>query len=58
MLEAVKQDGLALRYAAGTLKEDRGIVLEAVEQDGLALEYVAGTLQARQDKTDSALLID
>jgi hypothetical protein len=30
-LEAVKQDGNALKYASGRLKDDRDIVLEAVK---------------------------
>jgi hypothetical protein len=37
VLEAVKQDGLALQYAGKKLKAKDDIVLEAVEQAGLAL---------------------
>ena len=37
VLEAVKQDGWALKYASAALKDDREIVLEAVNQKGLAL---------------------
>ncbi len=37
ILEAVKQDGYALRYVK---EQDREICLEAVKQDGLALQYV------------------
>lgn len=34
LLEAVKKDGSALRYASEELKNDREIVLEAVKADG------------------------
>ena len=37
VLEAVKEDGLALDYASEDLKADREIVLAAVKQNGLAL---------------------
>ena len=36
-LEAVKQNGFALRYVK---EQDKEICLEAVKQDGHALEYV------------------
>ncbi len=39
VLAAVKENGLALRYANKCLKKDREIVLTAVQQDGWALEY-------------------
>ena len=45
-VEAVKQDGRALRLASEDLKADRGVVLEAVKQDGLALEYASEDLKA------------
>ncbi len=34
VLEAVKQDGIALEFADESLKKDKSIVLEAVKQDG------------------------
>ena len=39
MLEAVKQNGLALLYLMGMQKYEN-VLLEAVGQNGLALEYV------------------
>ena len=45
VLEAVKQDGHALKYASTALKDDREIVLEAVKQSGSALQYASAALQ-------------
>lgn len=39
VLEAVKQDGLALEYASEKLQNDREVVLEAVRGCDWALEY-------------------
>ena len=41
VLQAVKQNGFALRYASAALQDDREIVLEAVKQDGHALEFAS-----------------
>jgi len=41
VLEAVKHDGDALRYASDELKNDRNFVLEAVKNDGGALRYAS-----------------
>ena len=41
MLNAVKQNGLALYYASADLKADRGVVLEAVKQNGQAIMYAS-----------------
>eukprot|EP00971_Amphidinium_carterae_P221674 4400426-Amphidinium_carterae.1 len=41
VLEAVKQDGLALQHASSSCKRDRAIVLAAVKQNGFALQYAA-----------------
>ena len=49
VLEAVKQDGLALEYADESLQKDKSIVLEAVKQDGVALEYADESLQKDPD---------
>jgi len=46
VLEAVRQNGLALRYASEELRADQEVVLEAVRQHGLALGYAAEELQA------------
>jgi len=40
VLEAVKQNGLALQYADESLKRDKEVVIEAVKQNGSALKYV------------------
>lgn len=45
MLQAVKQNGLALHHAGANLQEDRALVLEAVQQNGLALRSAAASLQ-------------
>ena len=45
VLEAVKQNGSALKYASEELKNDKEVVLEAVKQDGFALEYDSYELQ-------------
>ena len=39
VLEAVKQNGYALKYADNELKKNEKFVLEAVKQIGKALEY-------------------
>ena len=46
MLEAVKQNGYALRYAAAELKAARGIVFAAVKQNEGSLEHAAPKLKA------------
>ena len=45
VLEAVKQHGLALEYAAESLKADCEVVLEAVRQNGGALRFAAEELR-------------
>ena len=47
VLEAVKQDGIALEYANEIFKNDREIVLEAVKQKGWVLEYANINLKIR-----------
>jgi hypothetical protein len=49
MLDAVKQNGLALRYACDALREDRELVLTAVQQNGQALQYVHPNLLDDQE---------
>ena len=49
MLEAVRQHGIALFFAAEPLKSDRELVLEAVRQHGGALEYAADPLRADRE---------
>ena len=43
VLEAVRPNGYALRYASERLKDDEEIVLEAVRQDGYALAFAWDT---------------
>ena len=45
VLEAVKQNGNALRYVSAALKDDREIVLEAVKQNGEALYCASAALK-------------
>ena len=45
VMEAVRQDGLALKYATEELKGDREIVLAAVSQDGRALRHATEELK-------------
>ena len=45
MLEAVKNNGGALKFASDTLKADREVVLEAVRSDGYAIQYASDTLK-------------
>ena len=54
LLEVVKQDGWALRYASAALKDDREIVLEAVKQNGDALYYASAALQDDREIVDCA----
>eukprot|EP00613_Pedinella_sp_CCMP2098_P061722 CAMPEP_0171983108 /NCGR_PEP_ID=MMETSP0993-20121228/273117_1 /TAXON_ID=483369 /ORGANISM="non described non described, Strain CCMP2098" /LENGTH=1144 /DNA_ID=CAMNT_0012635835 /DNA_START=31 /DNA_END=3461 /DNA_ORIENTATION=- len=49
VLEAVKQNGNALQYAASDLKADKEIVLAAVQQNGNALQYAANDLKADKE---------
>jgi len=39
VLAAVRQNGMALRFASAALQADREVVLAAVEQDGSALRH-------------------
>ena len=45
VLEAVKQDGYALKRAAESLRADREVVLEAVKENAKVFEYAAEELQ-------------
>ena len=46
VLEAVRQNAFALRYASAELRADRGIVLEAVRQNASALHFASAELRA------------
>lgn len=45
LLEAIKQDGLALHYASDKMRDDKKIVLKAVKQDGYALRFASERLR-------------
>ena len=45
VLEAVRNDGLALWYASEELHKDREIVLKAVKKHGFALKFASTNLQ-------------
>jgi hypothetical protein len=45
VMEAVKQNGLALQYASSRIKDFETIVTEAVKQNGLALEFASDRLK-------------
>jgi len=49
VLEAVKLDGLAIRFASPELRADREVVLEAVKEDGHALSWASEELQADKE---------
>ncbi len=62
VLEAVKQEGLALLNASNELQNNKEVVLEAVKQEGMALEYASDELQNNKEivieavKKDSLVL--
>ncbi len=41
VLEAVRQNGYALRYASSLLRADRKVVMTAVKQNGRALRFAS-----------------
>ena len=49
MLEAVKQNGMALQYVCEELRKDRDVVLEAVKQNGSALVWASEELRKDRD---------
>ena len=49
MLEAVKSDGSALKFADESLKKDKSIVLVAIKQDAEAFEFVDESLKNDPD---------
>lgn len=49
VLEAVKLDGLAIRFASLELRADREVVLEAVKEDGHALSWASEELMADRE---------
>ena len=46
VLEAVRQNALALQYASEELRGVRDVVLEAVRQNALALQYASESFAA------------
>ena len=49
VLLAVKQNGLALRYADASLKSDKEVVIEAVKQNGVALRFAHASLKSDKE---------
>ena len=49
MLRCVKNDGWALGYALGGLKNDKDLVLESIKQHGALMEYYLSQ-EHREDK--------
>eukprot|EP00931_Biecheleriopsis_adriatica_P055652 TRINITY_DN32955_c0_g1_i1.p1 TRINITY_DN32955_c0_g1~~TRINITY_DN32955_c0_g1_i1.p1 ORF type:complete len:499 (+),score=96.41 TRINITY_DN32955_c0_g1_i1:195-1499(+) len=49
LLQAVRQDGLALRLASDELRKDEEVVLEAVKQNGSALKYASHELRSDRE---------
>jgi len=49
VLEAVRQDGSALRFAGENLRADREVVIEAVRKHGMALQFAAVELRGDRD---------
>jgi len=49
VLAAVKQNGMALKYASANFQADRDFVLAAVKQDGTALVYASAMLRNDRD---------
>ncbi len=49
VLEAVKQNGLALQFASEKLQDDKNVVLEAVKQYGRALRFASENLRDDKD---------
>ena len=44
-----QQNGMVLRYASDTLKNDRDVVLAAVQHYGMVLHYASANLRNDQD---------
>lgn len=49
VLEAVKNDGRAVKYASPRLRDDKKIILIAVKQYGWAIEFASKRLQRNKD---------
>ena len=48
-MAAVREYGLALKYASPELRADKEVVMEAVRQNGLALQYASPELKADKE---------
>ena len=58
VLEAVKQNGLALQFASEKLQDDKNVVLEAVKQNGWALQFASEELRNDKDIQIAAGIIE
>ena len=45
-LEAVKHDGLALKYASDTFRADKDVVLEAARQNPNAIKFASRNIKS------------
>ena len=52
VIEAVRQNSRALRFASEELKGEREVVIEAIAQHGRALRFVSEEIYARQGCRD------
>ena len=48
-MEAVKQNGLALQYAAANLQNDRELIMQAIKQKWRSLEFASGAPQDHRE---------
>jgi hypothetical protein len=48
-MKSVMLDGIALNYAAATLKSDKEVVLQAVNQNGDAIKFISEDLKNDKD---------
>ena len=56
VMEAVRQNGRALRCASDTMREDVEVVMTAVLQDGLALKYASESLRSDENVVHAAIM--
>jgi len=58
VLQAVKNNGAALRYAGDTPRSSRPVVMEAVRLCGTVLYYAAEALQAEPEVGATGIVAD
>ena len=55
VLMAVKESGIALKFASDRLKDDKEVVLEAVKQNNIALGYASDRLKDNKEVVSEAV---